>query len=157
LSITHDPGSWEPLERFGSAKHPERPVARERPEHASDATISALGKLSEALEIAEHARGLLYAFHRHCGMADLTLQEAVAQLRDAGHGAIADELDQVLVGRDVIEDRWSFQIVEEYDENYWRVFREMEARARSLAGGLPPHLYEAEMQYDEQTPGANPA
>ena len=29
----------------------------------------------------------------------------------------------MLVGRDVVRDMWTFQIVEAYDEQYWRVFR----------------------------------
>jgi hypothetical protein len=63
--------------------------------------VAALGKLSEALEVAEHARGLLYGFHRLCGTTDLTLQEAVGMLRDAGHAALADDIEQALVvGRD---------------------------------------------------------
>ena len=62
---------------------------------ATVATVTAAGKLSEALEIVEHARGLLYGFHRLCGSADLTLQEAVRALRDAGHPELADWLDQV--------------------------------------------------------------
>ena len=53
----------------------------QRPEGVSDATVSALGKLSEALEAVEAARGHLYSFHRHCGTADLTLGNAVEELR----------------------------------------------------------------------------
>ena len=44
---------------------------RTRPD-LDDATVEALGKLSEALEVVEHARGLLYGFHRLTGTADLT-------------------------------------------------------------------------------------
>jgi hypothetical protein len=150
MERSDDLEAMDPVKRFGSAKHPERPLAKTRPPGMDDATVSALGKLSEALEVVEHARGLLYAFHRHCGIADLTLQEAVSQLREAGYGAIADELDEVLVGRDIIEGRWSFQVIEDYDQNYYGVFRDMEARARRLAGDVPDHLYEAEMKYDEQ-------
>jgi hypothetical protein len=50
-----------------------------------------------------------------CGTADLTLQRAVTDLRAAGHVSIADELDDVLVGRDVIAGRWSYQLVEDCD------------------------------------------
>lgn len=35
-----------------------------RPEGVDDATVAALGKLSEALEVVEQARGNLYAFQR---------------------------------------------------------------------------------------------
>lgn len=142
----------DPVERFGAAARPGRRVGHERPDGMDDATVEALGKVSEALEIVEHARGLLYAFHRHCGMADLTLQDAVKQLRDAGHSHVADELEAVLVGRDIIEDRWSFQVVESYDRTYWQVFRAMEQRARHLLGDAEPHLFEAEMRSTEQDP-----
>ncbi|MCW2843460.1 MAG: hypothetical protein JWN22_1376, partial [Nocardioides sp.] len=48
-----------------------------RPEGVDDATVDALGKVSEALEAIEVARGHLYAFHRLSGTADLTLGEGV--------------------------------------------------------------------------------
>ena len=140
---------------YGPAKHPERPVARERGA-LDDATVAALGSLSEALEVVEVARGLLYQFHRMSGTADLTLQEAVGKLRAAGHDALADEVEQVLVGRDVVPGRWTFQLVDAYDEHYWQAFRAAEAHVRdSLAGGTH-HLLEAEMKRDEQG-GASPS
>ena len=37
----------ELVDRHGSAKHPERPVAKKRPDGLDDATVEALGKLSE--------------------------------------------------------------------------------------------------------------
>jgi hypothetical protein len=70
-----------------------------RPEGVTDETIEALGKLSEALEVVEHARGLLYGFHRLSWKADLALGEAVGLLRAAGHAAIADRLETDIVGR----------------------------------------------------------
>jgi hypothetical protein len=148
--MTEAPVDVDPRAVFGSAKHPQRPGERQRPPGVSDETVDALGTLSEALEVVENARGLLYQFHRMSGTADRTLQEAVSKLRDAGHDDIADEIDEVLVGRDVIEGRWSFQIVEDYDATYWQVFRSLEQRARHLCGNSPPHLYEAEMKASEQ-------
>src|SRR5947199_247847 len=58
--------------KHGSAKHPDRPVAHQRPPGVSDAEAEALGKLGEALEAIEYARGHLYGFHRLSGTADLT-------------------------------------------------------------------------------------
>jgi hypothetical protein len=144
------------VDRHGSAKHPGRPAEHQRPAGVSDQTVIALGKLSEALEIVEHARGLLYGFHRLCGSADLTLQDAVQQLREAGHGDLADEVEEALVGRDIVEDKWSFQLIEAYDAQYWRVFRDVEHSVRSRAGVREPHLFEAELKHREQTPGAEP-
>jgi hypothetical protein len=137
------------LGRFGSAKRPGSAVTRAESD-VDDATIDALGKLSEALEVVENARGLLYNFHRLCGTADLTLQEAVTMLREAGRTELADEIDEVLVGRNVIADRWSFQLVEDYDAGYWQVFRAVEAEARARVGGVAPHVFEARLKAKEQ-------
>ena len=133
-----------------SAKRPNRPPAHTRPAGTSDATVAAIGKLSEALEVVEHARGALYEFHRLSGTADLTLQEAVTDLRDAGHDQLADEIEETLVGRDVVDGKWTFQLVEAYDREYWQIFRETERSARQRVGDLPPHLFEAEMKAREQ-------
>ena len=119
------------------------------------ATVEALGKISEALETVERARGHLYSFHQLSGSADLALQAGVAKLRAAGHDELAEEIAAGLVGRNVLPDRWTFQIVEEYDDGYWSVFREYENKARqSLAGGRR-HLFEANMK-DEERAGTVP-
>ena len=125
---------------------------RTRPD-LDDATVDALGKLSEALEVAEHARGLLYGFHRLTGTSDLTLQEAVELFRKAGHAELADDLERDLVGRNVIADRWTFQIVEDYDANYWTTFRAFDERARTELSDGDRHVFEARMKQRERTPG----
>ncbi len=140
--------------RHGAASHPDRPVARQRPPDMSDATVAALGKLSEALEVVEQARGFLYGFHRLCGTADLALQAGVAMLRDAGHAALADDIEHTLVGRDVIPGYWSFQLVESYDTGYWEVFRDIEEHARAVLDVPVRHVFEAEMKKREQDPPA---
>jgi len=124
-----------------------------RPDGVTDATVEALGKLSEALEAVEVCRGHLYAFHRRSGTADLTLGDAVDLLRKAGHEELAERIDTELVGRNVIHGRWTFQIVEEYDDTYYSLFRELEQAARDELVGGRRHLYEAEMKERERTPG----
>jgi hypothetical protein len=141
--------------RFGSARHPERAVAHQRPAATDDATVDAVGKISAAFEVVENARGMLYAFHRMSGEADLALQEGLAALRDAGHHDLADEIDDVLVGRDVVRDMWTFQIVEAYDEQYWRVFQAVDQLVREQLSAGEPHVFEAEMKRREQTEGAS--
>jgi hypothetical protein len=123
----------------------------QRPDGVSDATVSGLGKLSEALEAVEAARGHLYSFHRLCGTADLTLGEAVTELREAGHVELADRIEHELVGRNILEGRWSFQIVEEYDDTYYAPFKELEKRARDELVEGRRHLFEAEMKEDRRT------
>jgi hypothetical protein len=125
---------------------------RTRPD-LDDATVEGLGKLSEALETVEQARGLLYGFHQLTGKADLLLQDAVGLLRSAGHEALADDLERDLVGRNVVADRWTFQIVEDYDANYWSTFRGFDARAREELADGDPHVFEARMKQRERTAG----
>ncbi len=142
------------IARFGSARHPERAAYHARPDHITDTEVDAEGKISAALEVIENARGYLYAFHRMSGQADLALQEGIAALRQAGHPELAGEIDEVLVGRDVIPGNWTFQIVEQYDEHYWRVFRACAEKVRAQLGAGQPHVFEAEMKVREQTGGA---
>jgi hypothetical protein len=114
------------------------------------ATVDALGTISEALETVERARGHLYAFHQLSGTADLTLQDGIEKLRAAGHDELAEEIAAGLVGRNVLPDRWTFQVVEEYDDGYWSVFREYENKARQTLAGGRRHLYEAAMKERER-------
>lgn len=126
---------------------------RRTPEGVTDATVDALGKLSEALETCERARGHLYTFHQLTGSSDIQLGEAVAALREAGHDTLAERIDSELVGRNALPGRWTFQIMEEYDDTYWSVFRELERTAREeLAGGVR-HLFEARLKESERSAG----
>ena len=127
-------------------------VDRTRPD-LDDTTVEGLGKLSEALETIEQARGQLYGFHQHSGKADRLVQEAVELFREAGHGELADDLDRDLVGRNVIADRWTFQIVEDYDASYWSTFRAFDERARNELSGGDRHVLEARMKQRGRTAG----
>ena len=131
----------------------ELPPEHRRPPGLDDLTVAGLGKVSEALEAAERARGHLYSFHQLTGTADQTLQEGVALLRAAGRVEIAEEIDDDLVGRNVLPGMWTFQVVEAYDDGYWSTFRRYEKKARELLAGGRRHLWEAEMKDRERTRG----
>ena len=125
---------------------------RTRPD-LDDTTVEGLGKLSEALETVDQARGLLYGFHQLTGKADRLLQDAVELLQKAGHTDLADDLNRDLVGRNVVADRWTFQVVEDFDANYWSTFRDFDARAREELADGDRHVYEARMKQRERTAG----
>ena len=125
---------------------------RTRPD-LDDATVEALGRLSEALETVDHARGLLYGFHQLIGKADTQLQDAVDRLRAAGHSPLADDLDRDLVGRNVVADRWTFQLVEDFDASYWSAIRAFDARAREDLAGGERHVLEARMKQRNRSTG----
>ncbi|WP_211294200.1 hypothetical protein [Lentzea kentuckyensis] len=113
-------------------------------------TIDALGKLSKALETVEQARGHLYAFHQLTGTADFLLDDAISALRGAGHHEHAGRVQRELVGRNVLPGKWTFEIVEQYDDTYYEVFRDVERSARNDLGGGRRHEYEARLKRERQ-------
>ena len=123
------------------------------PEGVDDLTVEAVGRLTEALETTERARGHLYSFHQLTGKADFQIGDAVELLRKAGHAEIADSIETTIIGRNVMSGRWTFQIVEDYDDNYWSWLREAERLAREQLTGGRRHLHEARLKEQRRTHG----
>jgi hypothetical protein len=86
-------------------------------------TVDAVGKATEALEYVERARGHLYTFHQLIGRADFLFEESALLLAEAGHREDAISLWRNVVGRDVLESRWTFEIVERFDDDYYDAIR----------------------------------
>ncbi len=124
-----------------------------RPDGVDDATVAALGRVSEAWEYTARARGHLYAFHQLTGSADRILHDAVDMLREAGHAEAAQALKSEVAGRNVIPGHWTFQIVEAYDRTYYQPFADAEQRLRDDLADGRRHLYEAEMKQRLRTRG----
>ena len=125
----------------------------QRPDDVDDDTVTALDTFTRALETIEVARGHLLQFHRLTGTGDTQLRESVEQLRAAGHDDLAARVEHDLVGRNVIDGRWTFQIIEEYDDTYFSVWRDLERQAREELVGGRRHLLEAEMKESHRTHG----
>jgi hypothetical protein len=110
------------------------------------ATVDAVGKATEALEYVERARGQLYAFHQLIGRADFLFEQSAVGLAAAGRHVEAASLWRNLVGRDVLEGRWTFQIVEGFDDDYYDAARaELAALEAALVGGRR-HAHEEELR-----------
>jgi hypothetical protein len=123
------------------------------PDGVSQETVDAVGKLTKALETTERARGLLYAFHQLIGESDRRVEKSVQMLRDAGHPEWAERLERELWGRNVLDGRWTFQIVEEFDDGYWTSFRQLEREIRDDLMEGRRHLREAGMKEEQRTHG----
>ncbi|MBZ4020822.1 hypothetical protein [Streptomyces purpurogeneiscleroticus] len=133
---------------------PDQPARRHRrPDEASDEAVAAAGKFSEALETIERARGHLYSFHQLTGHADLALDEVVVRLREAGREDLAQRLSRELIGRNVLPGRWTFQIVEEYDEGYYAQFHRLNTLLHKELLDGRTHVFEAEMKERRRTHG----
>lgn len=131
----------------------ELPEEFERPDDVDSLTVEAVGALTLAMETAIRARGALYEFHQLTGKADNEVIKAVGLLRKAGHGEAADAVERELVGRNVNDRRWTFQIVEDYEQTYYEPFvaRHRQVRDQLVAGR--GHQREAEMKQRRGTPG----
>ncbi|HEY3438780.1 MAG TPA: hypothetical protein VGK35_13940, partial [Actinotalea sp.] len=58
-----------------------------------------------------------------------------------------------LVGRNVIQRRWTFQVVEDYDDHYWQPFRDWEQTVRDELMEGRRHVYEAQLKERNRTRG----
>src|SRR4051812_13882401 len=112
----------------------------------TDDAIATAGKMTEALERLERARGHLYSFHQLVGGADEALDDVLEGLRGCGQDELAARLKEELVGRNVLPDRWTFQIMEEFDDGYYSVFRDYERAVRDALTGGRRHVYEAQLK-----------
>ncbi|OCB15514.1 hypothetical protein [Mycobacterium intracellulare] len=118
-----------------------------------DGVTQAVGKVTEALETIERARGHLYSFHQLTGHADLQLDAAVSRLLELGHADLARHISRELIGRNVLPGRWSFQVIEDYDDGYYRCFKEIEQLVRTQLAGGQRHCYEMALKEDRRTAG----
>jgi hypothetical protein len=126
---------------------------RQRPDGASDQLVEAVGKASEAYEYLVRARGHLYSFHQLMGHVDLMFSDVAARFDEAGLADVAARMREEVVGRNALDGRWSFQVVEEFDDLY---FGPVEAEVRRLEADHMDgqrHIYESEMKDHRITRG----
>jgi hypothetical protein len=115
--------------------------------------VAAHGKLSEGLEYVHRVRGAVYEMHQLMGRADLLFGEAADALTAAGHADLAEQLSRRLVGRNVIGGRWTFQVVEEFDDTYYSAAVAAERAVRDALLDGQRHVFESEMKEQRRTPG----
>lgn len=132
-----------------------RPDEHERPPGVDDETVAAAGKLSEAREWVERARGRLYDFHQMIGRADFLLEEAADALERAGHDGEAQRIRTEAIGCNVLPGRWTFQVVDEFDDLYYATVTGVESAVRQRLMEGRRHVFEAELKEARRTPGAH--
>jgi hypothetical protein len=62
-------------------------------------------------------------------------------------------LDREVVGRNVLDGRWTFQIVEEFDDCYYEPVRAAERKIREQLMAGRRHVFEAEMKERRRSAG----
>jgi hypothetical protein len=124
-----------------------------RPDDVDDATVEAVGKISEAFELLQRARGALYTFHQQIGWVDDTLGDGLELLRAAGHDELADELSRTWLGRNVLPGMWTFEVVEAFERTYYEVAVAGEDLVHERLSGGRRHVQEAERKASRRRDG----
>ncbi|MGQ0744089.1 MAG: hypothetical protein ACT4OS_07095 [Acidimicrobiales bacterium] len=115
--------------------------------------VAAVGKVTEALEWIERARGRLYDFHQLVGHADATFEAAAVALEECGQQQWAARVRHEVVGRNVLDGRWTFQVIEEFDAGYYAEARNCEEALRDDLTGGERHLFESHLKERRRTRG----
>jgi len=102
-----------------------------------DLTVTACHEVELGLEWLQRAQGHLLEFHHATGHAMDHLAEAERLLRACGETELADELRDDLLPAGVVDgDRWSYDLVEEFQTGVLAEVRGFEHAARDqLADG----------------------
>jgi hypothetical protein len=106
----------------------------------------AIGKASEALECIERARGHLFSFHQLMGRGDLQFGDACELLEKVGLSDDGVRLHREIVGRHALDGRWSFQIVDEFDDLYYLPARDEVRRLEDLHLNGRRHVHESNIE-----------
>ncbi|MFC4439286.1 MULTISPECIES: hypothetical protein [Natrialbaceae] len=103
----------------------------------TEAELEALHEVELGLEWLQRAQGNLLEFHHATGHGMDHLYEAEALLYDTGHEALADAIRTELLPYGVVDgDRWSYDVLENFQETLLAETVRFERRARrELADG----------------------
>ena len=101
----------------------------------------------------ERARGHLYSLHQLIGRADILFEEAAELFLACGQDETAGTFRTEIVGRNVLDGRWTFQIVDEFNELYYQTVSEAVRDVEAKFHGGKPHVFEAQMKQRRRTHG----
>ena len=112
----------------------------------SDAERTALHECQIAIEYVYRAYGNLLTFHHNLGHAMDRMSDAEERLRETGHETWADQLRDEHLPAGAIDDRWTYELVTEFEDGFLEDATAFEAGLRDeLADGLD-HVTERAQQ-----------
>jgi hypothetical protein len=124
------------------AKH-NPPTDSESLPELSEAEREALHRVELGVEWLHRAHGDLVEFHHKTGHAMDHLAAAEGFLRDGGHDELADALRDEYLPRGVIDDgRWSYDVLETFQEGFLADLTAFEERARNDVADGHRHVSE---------------
>lgn len=103
----------------------------------TDTEREALHEVELGLEWLQRAQGHLIEFHHATGHGMDHLDCAKSLLRESGHAALADDLETTVLPHGVVDgDRWSYDVLESFQDTIHTEIRRFEREVRQeLADG----------------------
>lgn len=115
----------------------------------SDAERSALHEVELGIEWLHRAHGALIEFHHNTGHAMDHFARAEALFRESGATDLADALRDEHLPRGVVDgDRWSYDLLEDFQEGFLPEMVEFENEARRMISDGQRHVAERAQERD---------
>ena len=112
----------------------------------TDGERTALHELQLGVEGVYRAYGHLLAFHHAIGRSMDHFASAEPELRDAGHDDHADAIRDRHLPAGVIDDRWSYELVEAFESGFLTEITAFDATVRADLAGGQSHVSERAQQ-----------
>ncbi|WP_255151458.1 hypothetical protein [Halorarius halobius] len=112
------------------------------PEELTDTEREALHALELGVEHVHRAFGALVECHHETGRAMDRFETARRKLRAAGHDEFADRLRDDLLPRGAVDDRWTYELVEAFDDQIRADAVDVEKQVRERLAGGERHVTE---------------
>jgi hypothetical protein len=117
----------------------------ERPD-VGETEREALHELQLGIEHVHRAYGHLLAFHHQIGRGMDRFAAAEPLLRETGHGELADRIRDDILPSGVIDDRWSYELVEAFEREFLAGTAAFERSVREEVADGVAHVAEREQQ-----------
>ncbi|MWG34936.1 hypothetical protein [Halomarina oriensis] len=112
----------------------------------SEAEREALHDLQLGIEKIHRGYGALLDWHHHVGGGMDYFADAEERLREAGHTEFADELRDVHLPAGAVEDRWTYELVDEFRREFLADVTAFEEGVREALAEGTPHVTERRQQ-----------
>lgn len=116
-------------------------------EDLTETELEALHEVELGLEWLQRAQGHLIEFHHATGHGMDHLDSAESMLRESGHTALADDLETTVLPHGVVNgDRWSYDVLESFQDTIHTEIRRFESQVRQELTDGTRHVQERQQE-----------
>jgi len=108
----------------------------------TDTEAEAVHEIELGIEWLHRAYGELVELHHKTGHGFDHFDEAVSLLREAGRDDLADTLEQEHLSSGIVDGRWTYDLLEAFDEGLYDDLTDFEHRAREQITDGKRHVVE---------------